>query len=457
MAYRLLAETENQTSQQQSANQKDSIDPALGRRIIYQQLAQLSDSTLLTRDDIVGLSRRLTTQHYASGEVVLQEGTHGNCLGLVKSGQLAVYSTVSNLNNPIALLLPGSTFGKAMLTDGLPSTTTLYATVDAEISFLRRVDFLAVIRQYQSQPIRARHRRTMWLLVTILAFVITGALLTLKPTRQAVALAPYSTGLWLEQYGYTGLVKATWTLAQRMAPNWALPHLSLGNLYFHQGQLERAKVEFERALTLTPDLAETHNNLGLIYAARNDHGAAIEAYQQALALEPGQATVEGNLAYSLQMMGKRDEALRHYNLAHVLDTPQPVLLTNEAIAHYEAGNLTAAESVAREVLDLDKTSAVAFAILGAVELTKRQTSKAVPLLEKAVRLDHSYSPAHFYLGLAYKSLYRPALAAAAFERALALTTNALTQREGRRHLSELYTRYAIDTGHFPSYTPNERR
>jgi Tfp pilus assembly protein PilF len=447
IAYRLLAETESQASPQEDWMQKGLLlSPPHGRRIIRQRLAQLSGRTLLTGADVVWLSHRLTARHYAAGEVVLKEGTHGDCLGLVRSGQLDVYSSALSRSIPIALLLPGSTFGEAMLTSGQPSDSTLCTTIDAEVLFLRRADFLAVVRQRQSRPAGVVNRRLRRLVVTVLVFLVIGALLILKPTRQAVALVPYGMGLWLGQHGYADWAETTWDLTQRLTPDWAVPHLSLGNLYFRRGRLDQARAELDQALTLTPDLAEAHNSLGLLYAARGDHAIAIEAFRQALALEPGQATVEGNLALSLQMVGQRDEALRHYALARLLDAPRPVLLTNEAIAYYEAGNLAAAESAARQAIDLGGASAPAHTMLGAVDLAQQRALEATLSLEEAVRLDPSYSPAHFYLGLAYKSLNRPVLAVAAFERVLALTPDPLARREACRHLSELYRRYGTDAG-----------
>lgn len=438
MTNRLLAQTDIQTSKRPHLHHRDSVTPALGRRIICQQLTQLSGNTLLRKEDIRWLSRRLISQQYTADEIVLRQGVHGDCLGLVKKGRLAAYSPGSQRSTPIRFLLPGDTFGQAMLADGRPSGGTLCAAIDSEILFLRRVDFLAVVELHRSQPQRVIHRRSGLPVMIVLFFVIIAALFMMNPTRQAIALAPYSLGLWLEQRGHTEWVKISWALTQRLSPDWAMLHLSLGNLYFRQGQLDQAKAEFEQALMLRPDLAEAHNGLGLIYAMGSDHAAAINAFEQALALEPGHATVEGNLAFSLHMAGHLDEALRHYAMARLLDAPQPILLANEAIAYYEVGDQTAAASTARQALELNGALAAAHTVLGAVDLAQQHTPEAIPSLEKAVRLDPYYSPAHFYLGLAYKSVAQPTLAVSAFEHALALTSDPLIQREAYWHLTELY-------------------
>ena len=456
MVYRPWAETENQAFLLADATQSNApLTPAQRRHIIRQRLVQLSGRVLLSGADVARLSHQLTARHYAAGEVILKEGMHCDCLGLVTRGQVAVYSSLSNCGSPIGLLPPGSTFGEAMLINGRPSGNTFRALTDAEVHFLRRADFLAVVEQRQSRAPITVERWLRWLAVTALVFLVIGALLALKPTRRAAALVPYSAGLWLGQHGHADWAETTWALTQRLTPDWATPHLSLGNLYFRRGQLDQAKAELEQALTLMPDLAEAYNSLGLFYAVRGDQAAAIEAFRQTLALEPGQATVESNLAFSLQLIGQRDEAVRHYALARLLDAPRPVPLLNEAIALYEAGNLHGAEAVARQALDLDDMSAPAYTVSGAVELAQQRPWAATLSLEEAVRLDPSYSPAHFYLGLAYKSLNRPMLAIAAFEHALALNPDPLARREARHHLSELYARFGTDTGSYQPYPPGD--
>jgi tetratricopeptide (TPR) repeat protein len=77
-------------------------------------------------------------------------------------------------------------------------------------------------------------------------------------------------------------------------------------------------------------------------------------------------------------------------------------------------------------------------VLGALALQSRQPEKALPDLQRAVVLDAGYGPAHLILGLAYKSLNRPAEAIVAFERALANAQDEAMRVRIRRFLNELY-------------------
>jgi Tfp pilus assembly protein PilF len=190
---------------------------------------------------------------------------------------------------------------------------------------------------------------------------------------------------------------------------------------------------------------------------RSEQKAAIELFQSALAVEPGQATVNRNLAFSLQLAGRPEEALFHYALVHTLGTSHPALLVNEAIAHYEAGDRDAARAVALQALNLDSASAPAYTILGAAALPQRP-EEAAHHLEKAIRADPGYVPAHFYLGLAAKLQDQTELAIAAFERVLALQpADPLARREARLHLSELYAQNAARASYRRPQVDEERR
>lgn len=418
------------------------LSPAQGRRIVRRRLAVLANSLHLSAVGIARLSRRLAARHYAPGELILMEGVRGDCFGLVVAGQVAVHTSPAYADQPTLLLLPGATFGEAMVAEGRSSGSTLRARTAAEIHFLRRADLLAEVERSHPHPTSPAIRWTRRLAAVALVLLVANLVLALTPTRQALALVPYGAGLWLEDEGrHDKTVESLWIVAQYLVPDWAGPHLALGNLYWERGQLDAARAELERGLALAPDLPEAHNSLGLLYVAQCDYAAARQAFESALALEPGQAAVEGNLAFSLQETGHPADALPHYTLALSLDTPRPLLLANWAIALYQTGDLEAAADAAAQALALDPTLAPAQTVSGAVALAREHASAAIPPLQEAVRLDPAYGPAHFYLGLAYKSSRQPAAAIPAFERALVLTTDPIALREARRHLAELYARY----------------
>jgi tetratricopeptide (TPR) repeat protein len=109
-----------------------------------------------------------------------------------------------------------------------------------------------------------------------------------------------------------------------------------------------------------------------------------------------------------------------------------------AIAYYETGQLDKAEEMASQALHLDPNRVLAHTLLGVVALGARRPEKGLPYLRHAVSLDAGYGQAHFFLGLAYKSLDQPAEAIASFEEALVNADDEVMRTRIRRHLSELY-------------------
>ena len=176
----------------------------------------------------------------------------------------------------------------------------------------------------------------------------------------------------------------------------------------------------------------------MIYAQQGKHEEAIDAFRRALELEPGIATTEHNLGASLQATHSYDEAVVHYQTSLALGGPQVSTLLNLAIAYFEAGQLQDAELMAHEALGLAPDLAPARTVLGAVALEVEQPEIALSELQRAIDLDAGYGQAHFYMGLAYKSLNQPAEAIAAFEEALVHATDEVMRTRIRRHLNELY-------------------
>jgi tetratricopeptide (TPR) repeat protein len=415
------------------------LSPAEAHRIIRQRLERLAARWDLRPDDLPKLARQMRTHTYALGEIILPSGVRADCFGLVVRGQVAVHVAQDRSVRPVVVLLPGSSFGEAMLTEGQANQATLQALSRCEIRFLRRADVEALRNERRAE----REASTLWRLVTVgivlLAVMLVAVLVFILPsTRQAIVLVPMGIGQWCSQRGYDRCAAQAWQAGVNLAPTDPNALLGLGTYWFEHGEVAAAEQAFEAAKAVAPDLPEVYNNLGLIYAQQGEHERAIAAYRKALSLEPGVAITEYNLGVSLQVSQAYDEALEHYQAALALGEPQTSTLVNMAIAYYEAGESDKAVVAARQALLYDDQVAAAYTVLGAVALEARQPEQALPDLHRAIALDAGYGQAYFYLGLAYKSLGQQTEAITAFERALANADDEVSRVRIRRHLNELY-------------------
>jgi Flp pilus assembly protein TadD len=415
------------------------LSPAEVHDLIRQRLGQWATGWGLKPADTHRLAQRMFGHMYAPGEILLPRGVRADCLGLVVRGQVAIHLGERGTVRPVVILLPGCTFGEAMLIEGRPSGATLQALTRCEVRFLRRADL---------QFLRSRRRLERWtaalrLLIAgsallLVVVLVTALLLGLPATREAVALVPMSIGQGCHHMGYEECVEGAWQVAANLAPTDPNPLLALGTFSFEQGDIAAAERAFVAAKAVAPDSPETHNNLGLLYAQQGDHIRAIAAFRQALEWEPGVAATEHNLALSLQAIGDFDQALVHYQSALALGHPQTRTLVNMAIAYLETGQPANAADSARQALLHDRALAPAHTVLGAAQLATGHPEEALQSLHQAAALDASSAHAHFYLGLAHKSLDQPMQAIAAFEKALALAEEEAMRVQIRAYLNELY-------------------
>ncbi len=414
------------------------LSPAEAHDVLRHELEQLAEPWGLGPSDAHRLTQQMHLHSYNPGEIILPQGAHADCLGLIVQGQVAVRSGRRGVHT-VVILLPGSTFGEAMLTEGRPSHDTLQALTRCEIWFLRGADFRALIDERHAERRVGTLLRWVGLGAALLLVLLAAILvLSLPSARRLAALVPMVVGQWCQQQDLERCAEPAWTMAANLAPDDANPLVALGTLHFERGELGQAGQLFEEARALAPDSPEVYNNLGLIYARQGDHERAIGAFQEALKLEPGSASVEHNLGVSLQALHAYEEAVLHYRAALALGEPRASTLVNMATVYYEMGQLDRAVDAAQQALLQDEELAPAYVVLGAVALQLQQPEEALSHLYRAIGLDGSYGQAYFYLGLAHKALDQPAEAISAFEQALATASDGGMRDRIRRHLNELY-------------------
>ena len=113
-------------------------------------------------------------------------------------------------------------------------------------------------------------------------------------------------------------------------------------------------------------------------------------------------------------------------------------MTNVAVAYYELEQWGEAAEAAREALRRGGDLATSRTVLGVAALQAGNPQQAVEHLRQAVKLDPNYGLAHYYLGVAYRTLDRLADSIAAFEHAWKITQEGTLRNSAGRHLRELY-------------------
>lgn len=124
------------------------------------------------------------------------------------------------------------------------------------------------------------------------------ALVTLRPgefpanpveQRYVIAVAA------LESAGQLDTAARFYTTALRRWPDSTLAMFGLGNVYYAQGEQQRAEMQYRRLLAIQPGYAAARNNLAQLLADRGCRSAALAEIEVGLATTQGDSPLRQNL------------------------------------------------------------------------------------------------------------------------------------------------------------------
>jgi tetratricopeptide (TPR) repeat protein len=225
--------------------------------------------------------------------------------------------------------------------------------------------------------------------------------------RRALELAPRHT---LARYNLALVLKRADRLADaidelhrviEIEPR-AEAHYTLGVIYWHQGDLDRAVAGLRAAVTADPRYADAHYTLGAVLHAQRDWTGATDALRRALALRPDLPGAHYTMARVLQAAGEEPAAQKHLAEAE--------RLRHRAQQEQEARVWTS---------------------VGTERLEAGEAVNALDCFRRAVAVFEGYAPAHYQMGRTLQRLGQPVAARAAFARAQQLNPSLVPPGEGR--------------------------
>jgi len=82
----------------------------------------------------------------------------------------------------------------------------------------------------------------------------------------------------------------------------------MGIVYRKMGDLDKAEQCYKKAMEIKPDYAELHTSLGALYIHRDQPEKAIPELEEAIRMDSTVAVTYGNLALAYAMVGRFVEA-----------------------------------------------------------------------------------------------------------------------------------------------------
>jgi CRP-like cAMP-binding protein len=96
--------------------------------------------------EVMNIAMVAEQQCFCRGDMIFKEGSQGDGLYVIKSGQVRVVKRdASGEEHPLALLKPGEYFGEISLVDKAPRSASVYADHDTELIKIKRNDFRNLI------------------------------------------------------------------------------------------------------------------------------------------------------------------------------------------------------------------------------------------------------------------------------------------------------------------------
>ena len=94
------------------------------------------------------------------------------------------------------------------------------------------------------------------------------------------------TGIAYEKMRMFDRAKADFEQAMTLNPRLSGPSNNMGTVLYAEGDLRKSERFYKKALKLDPRNASIYNNLGTLYFTKRKMHKGVEAYQQALSLDP---------------------------------------------------------------------------------------------------------------------------------------------------------------------------
>jgi len=105
----------------------------------------------------------------------------------------------------------------------------------------------------------------------------------------------------------------------RLRPQMAEAYANLGNLYYQQGQMDRAKAAYQKAIGIKPELAGPYFFLGVIAFGAHDYSSALRDLQRAEALQGSNILIHSYLGYTQYARSSFGDAAEELEKAVALD------------------------------------------------------------------------------------------------------------------------------------------
>lgn len=115
--------------------------------LVVEILGSLDLFNGISRPALLKLSETFQERIFNKNEVVFQEGSAGNSMMVVVSGEVRVSQTEESVEEALVVLKKGDLFGEMAMLEDLPRTATVIANTNVILVEIKREDFLKFLNE----------------------------------------------------------------------------------------------------------------------------------------------------------------------------------------------------------------------------------------------------------------------------------------------------------------------
>ncbi len=210
-----------------------------------------------------------------------------------------------------------------------------------------------------------------------------------------IAIAYNNRGLGKELSGNIPEALEDYNVAINLNPEFYLPFVNRGNLFFKSGNYEEALRDFNTAIRFNPDFDRVYNNRGTLRMKSGDHGAALRDYNTAIELNPKFAQSYYNRGVVKREMGDLQGALTDYNTAIKLNNKYNDAYYNRGLLKgQQLGDLHGAIDDLNNAIYLDHSKSEYFECRAIINSLLKKHTNALKDYNIAIQMDNENSNAY---------------------------------------------------------------
>jgi cytochrome c-type biogenesis protein CcmH/NrfG len=206
-------------------------------------------------------------------------------------------------------------------------------------------------------------------------------------------------------------------------PEWATPHLAMGQLCIQQKKFKTAGTHLETATELDPAEATGFLYLGNAYVEQNLPSKAYPALQKALSLDSSLVEAHKLMAMAYYEDGDYAAARDHYTRYTTVETGDAVAFLRLGDANKQLKNTKSAVKAYKAAIKANPKLFAAHYNLGNLYLGRQDFADAEEAFASAIKIRPKDVKAHFNLAIAIHSQARLEEALAAYQRVVQVGGN----------------------------------